>query len=553
MKLNKICIVILFSTSQLLAQDIGTTEVRVVEGFIPSISEASRLNEKAAFADTIKKVRTQEYAVVETDLKSDYKIRLLKAAKVKADKIAQLQSTRVGLGFGSAWITKASVLYNSKRSKTMSYGVLLNHFSNRYYDDSNALYKNGKNNMHLYGKKITASHVFMANLDYDRRTVLFWNENSTLSNEENYRNRFAYSKISLSVVSKELAADKLKYYTTFFVSDLNELSENQVHLGANLSKTIKSLPFSLEIELDNYLRYNNPDSKFESANILSFYFSPSTSFTKYGLDFDLGLGLHYLSDDTPVDVFPQIKASKELVRGVLLVYGGLRHKQQMHTLKSLSDENPYIHSYGTNQAIFSGKASHDLKITGTDELYFAMRNMLSKDELLEWGVAYGTVQNFAYFVNNHDLNYNRFLVNYLDVKQLHVNVNYVRKINKIIDLNANANYYNWDEEVYHKPNLTFNVMVPINLRNKIKVAPSLSFMDKRKAISSFGSHLVSLASQTSKEFPSQIHINLGMYYNYTKNISAYINLNNLTNSKQDVWDGYFEVGFNGVFGLNYSF
>ena len=59
MKLNKIFIVILFSASQLLAQDIGTTEVRVVEGFKPTIPEASRLNEKAAFADTIKKVRTK--------------------------------------------------------------------------------------------------------------------------------------------------------------------------------------------------------------------------------------------------------------------------------------------------------------------------------------------------------------------------------------------------------------------------------------------------------------------------------------------------------------
>ena len=132
MKLSKIFIVILFSTSQLLAQDIGTTEVRVVEGFIPTIPEASRLNEKAAFADTIKKVRTQEYAVVETDLKSNYKTRPLKAAKVKADKIAQLYGTKVGLGFGNAWATKASIVHNSKRSKTLSYGILLNHFANKY-------------------------------------------------------------------------------------------------------------------------------------------------------------------------------------------------------------------------------------------------------------------------------------------------------------------------------------------------------------------------------------------------------------------------------------
>jgi len=556
MKLNKIFLVILFSTSQLLAQDIGTTEVRVVEGFIPSIPEASRLNEKAAFADTIKKDRTQEYAVVETDLKSDYKTRPLKAAKVKADKIAQLYGTKVSLGFGNAWTTNASIVHNSKRSKTLSYGVLLNHFANKYevpyYSDPDAPHlaivvyphevKNSKNTMHLYGKKMSASHIFMANLDYDRRTALYRNTN-----------RFAYTKLSFSAISKELAADKLKHHTTFFVSDLNELSENQIHLSTNLSKTINGLPFSMEIELNDYLNYNNQDSKFESTDVQSFHFLPSTSLTKYGFDFDLGLEFHYLSDDTPFEIFPQIKATKELVKDILLVYGGLRHSEQRHTFKSLSDENPYIYFFGINQTTFSGYAIlQKLKTTDTDELYIAMRNVLAKDEVFEGSLAYGKVKNFAHFVGSVDLNYNRFSVNYIDVKQLHINVNYDRKINEIIGLNANANYYNWDIEVYHKPNFTCDISAPINLRNKIKVTPSLSYMGERNTISSFDSEMDPI-TPLFQELPSQFHMNFGVYYNYTKNISAYLKLNNLTNSKQDVWVGYREVGFNGLLGLNYSF
>jgi hypothetical protein len=565
MKLNKIFIVILFSTSQLLAQDIGTTEVRVVEGFIPSIPEASRLNEKAAFADTIKKVRTQEYAVVETDLKSNYKTRPLKAAKVKADKIAQLYGTKVGLGFGNAFTTKASIVHNSKRSKTLSYGIIANHFANRYevpnsYPEGTHpavprlpyRVKNSKNTMHLYGKKMSASHIFMANLDYDRRTANWIEQNPALPEDRRgLVNRFAYTKLSFSAVSKELSADKLKHHTTFFVSDLNEFSENQIHLNTNLSKTINGLPIALEIELNDYLNYNNPDSKFESTNVQSFHFSPSTAITKYGVDFDLGLEFRYLSDDKPFDIFPQIRATKELVKDVLLVHGGLRHSDQRHTLKSLSDENPYIHSYGTDQTILSGNAIlQNLKRTDTDELYVAMRNVLGKGEVFEGSVAYGIVQNFAHFVGADNLSYNRFLVDYIDVKQLHVNVNYVRKINEIIGLKANANYYNWDMEVYHKPNFTFDISAPINLRDKIKVAPSLSYIGKRKTNSSFDLEPKFLPVE---ELPSQFHMNLGVYYNYTKNISAYLNLNNLTNSKQDVWIDYREVGFNGNFGLNYSF
>ena len=567
MKLNKIFIVILFSASQILAQDIGMTKINVVEGFKPTIPEANRLNEKAAFADTIKKDRTQEYAIVENDLKSIYKTRPLKAAKVKADKIGKLYCTKVTLGFGNAWTTNASMVHNSKRSKTLSYGVLVNHFSNKYelpyYTDLDAPQlafvgstyevKNSKNTMHLYAKKIGTSHIFMTNFDYDRRTAFFWSENLALLDKENYRNRFAYTKLSFSAISKELAADKLKHHTTFFVSDLNELSENQIHLSSNLSKTINGLPFLLEIELNDYLNYNNPHSKFESTNVQSFHFSPSTSLTQYGFDFDLGLEFHYLSNDRPFDVFPQIKATKELVKDVLLVFGGLRHSEQRHTLKSLSDENPYIHSYGANQTILSGNAILlNLKRTDTDELYVTMRNVLAKDEVFEGSVAYGTVKNFAHFVGGDDLNYNRFLVDYINVEQLHVNVNYSRKINKIIDLNVNANYYNWDIEVFHKPNFTCDISAPINLRNKIKVVPLLNYIGKRNTISSFDSEM-DLITPFFQELPSQFHMNLGVYYNYTKNISAYLKLNNLTNSKQDVWIGYREVGFNGILGLNYSF
>ena len=43
----------------------------------------------------------------------------------------------------------------------------------------------------------------------------------------------------------------------------------------------------------------------------------------------------------------------ELVKDILLIYGGLRHKEQRYTLKLLADENPYIHSFGMNQFILS--------------------------------------------------------------------------------------------------------------------------------------------------------------------------------------------------------
>ena len=51
----------------------------------------------------------------------------------------------------------------------------------------------------------------------------------------------------------------------------------------------------------------------------------------------------------------------------------------------------------------------------------------------------------------------------------------------------------------------------------------------------------------------QLHANISIDYNYTKSISAYLRINNIFNSKQDMWEGYQEIGRNAWFGLSYSF
>ena len=534
MKLNKLVLIIIVSAQSLFAQDIGTTEVKVVEGFQPTIPEASRLNENAVFSDTVERNRTQTYDVVDADLKSNYKTKPLKAAKVKDDKIPKLYQSEISLGTGYRVGSKLSALYNSTRSKDMSYGVLFNHFNNNVKVDGKQAGRSN-NNLNLYAKKIKKNKIYIANLDYERIGAF------TYGNSTTDYNRFAYTRFSSSYINTDKAHNKMIRDVSFFASDLNEMSENQIHLSSNLSKKINNLPFNLEINFNNYLNYNNKDSKYESMDEKILELLPSTSITKYDIDFDIGMELDYSFDKT-LGYSPEIKATKELVKGVLLVYGGLRHSDQRNSLKSLSDENPYIHTYGTNQSILGSSNDsllHELRFTDIDELYVSMRNMLGKDEVFEGSLAYGIVRNFPHFVGIANDNYNRFQVDYLDVKQLHANVNYDRKINNIMSIDASVDYFNWDKEVSHKPDLVIDIKIPINLRNKIKANPSFSYKGGR-------------ISQQEK-LPALFYVNIGVFYSYSKQLSAYLQFNNITNSKQELWSDYKDVGFNGVFGISYSF
>ena len=541
MNLNNLVLVMLLAVGSVFGQDIGTTKVKILEGFRPNVPEAVRLNENATFADTIKQDRKQFYEAIDVNLKSNYKTRLLKVAKVKDDKISHLYSSEIELGFGSAYITKANIIHNSTRSKKTTYGIIANHFANQYF-----LAKNTKNSIYLYSKKILPILTLYADFEYDRKTFFYSPsedfEFGVLLSEEDFRNRFAYSKLSVSVHSDKIYRQKIKNQTTFFISDLNEFSENQIYLSTNLSQSINNITYSLDMGFDSYFRYNHSNSQFKSADLKIFTLSPNASFEKYDFNINFGFDLDLL-DDFSVSFYPKFKVDKELVESVLLIYGGLDHTQEKHSYKSLSDQNPYIHSFGVNPSTLSDSIFlQQLKITDSQEFYLGMRNLLARNEVFEGRISYAIVSDFAHFINFFSQNYNRFNVSYLDVRQLHLHANYSRKINGIISFYSNVDYYSWDDEVYHKPNVIVDLGAPINLRNKIKMVPSISYIGERAVV-----------DKNISMLSSQLHVDFYLYYFYSKQLSASLELKNLTNSKEDLWLGYREIGFNGVLSLNFSF
>tara|TARA_B100001758_G_scaffold243937_2_gene254528 strand:+ start:7666 stop:9270 length:1605 start_codon:yes stop_codon:yes gene_type:complete len=534
MRLNKLLIVLLVTVEVVFSQELGVTEIQVVEGFQPSIPDAKRLNENAVFADTIKKDRSQVYDLLDLNLGSNYKTKPLKAARVKDDKIPKLYQSKISLGTGYRLGSDFRALYNSVRSEDMSYGMLLNHSNNNVKVDNK---KAGKshNNLHLYLKKIKTDNVYIFNLDYSRIGAFTYENNPT-----DY-NRFAYSKFSSSFISMDKDPSKIIRDASFFISDLNELSENQLHFSSNLRKIINDLPVDLNVNFNQYLNYNN-DIKYESKGEKVLELMPSTSIRSNDIDIDIGFSLDFYGKES-VRYFPQINASKELVKDVLLVYGGLRHSTERNTLKSLSDKNPYIHSYGTNQSIIADDADAPLQklaSTSTDELYFSMRNVLAKDEVFFGSVSFGEVTNFMHFKMEKTMSYNRFVANYIEsVWQFHAFSNYRRQINNIISLDASFEYFKWDQIVCHKPDLIIQIKSPVNLRNKIKAIPSFTYESGRVS--------------NEDILASLLYLNISAYYSYSKQLSCYLKLNNLTNSKKELFIGYKDIGFNGVFGIGYSF
>ena len=125
------------------------------------------------------------------------------------------------------------------------------------------------------------------------------------------------------------------------------------------------------------------------------------------------------------------------------------------------------------------------------------------------------------------------------VNQLYFSAIYEYLINRILTLKSKINYNFWDKDVLNKPKLQFDLSIPVNLRSKILIIPTFSYLGERMSVRG--------------DLPSQFHANLSINYLYTHQLTGYLEFNNITNSKKDIFFGYQEVGFNGVFGVSFSF
>ena len=541
MKINSILFLFLFFTELLYAQDIPNTEVKVVEGFKPSIPESIRLNENAIFVDTLKKERKQEYKFINLKLKSNYKTTILKPAIVKPDKISRIYNTSLSLGIGYKLKSDINFLYNSNRSKTTSYSLFFRNFNkggsinNNKVASSNQIFS-------IYFKHIMEKNIINANLDYNRNSAYSYGHVIDIKDNE-LKTRFNYTKLSFHLLSKNNLNTQLKHNSIFFISDLNENSERRLHISTSLSKDFKNYPLALDLSVDNYSNYNSSQqiSFLQNTSTQLISVAPSVNRNYFNADFTFFLVFDYESQEG-VGVFPELIAEKQLVKDVLLISLGLEKNKLRNTYKILSNHNPFIHTLGSNQFIIPDDTTLDLRTTESKEVFFKITNMLAKEEVWNNSIRYGSFSNFSYF-DNYQSDYNRFLVYYLDVLQLHLNSSYYKKINSMIELSVNADYYNWNNKnIAHKPHLFLDVNTVVNLRNKIKFSPVVRYISNQNSFSVY-----------EKNLPSRLYLDLVIKYNYSNRLSMLINLNNLTNSKNDIWRGYQDIGFNGIFSVNWSF
>ena len=538
---------VIYSISS-FSQDAGGNRVTVVETLDAQIIEFKKIKEVAFFTDTSKLNKSQDFSFIRRGISSDYKFRELSAAKVSKEVPKDMFDKRFFGSLGTHTSKNLGFLYDNFKNDYYTYGLSVNYFDNGF-KVRNIDASSNNTDLLLYAKFIRKNILFFIDASYNANThYAYGYQEGDFATEEMsqdlFSNSFTSSKISVSTISNNNDPKLIDYSARFFVSDLNQGRENRLHLSSEIKKHIHVYPFSLQFEFDKYMNHDESNSKTNDVTLAAL--SPSISIDKYDFNFDLTIGIDY-SSEFGVDIFPSLISEKEIVDNILIISAGIESHKYRNTYKLLSDRNPYIHAYNIDQYASYFNDNQDLRTTESRHCFFAVKNRIGKDEYMKAGLQYGFVENLPSFKNNYSTPLNMFLVDYQDLWQLKASLEYEWRISRLFEVNFNSSYYNWGKDtVSHRSNIEFSTDLIINLREKLNINMELNYFGRSYVLNNDDRYHLN-------QLNSRYHINLDINYDYSKSLSTYLRILNMSNSRKDIWLGYQEMGINAHFGFSYSF
>lgn len=478
-------------------------------------------------------------------------VEMIEPAKVKVrEPLEKLYKGYVKAGVGTFATPYLEAYYASDRDRDLSYGAHIKHLShndgvNRPVGFSGM----SQNAIDVWGKKIFKQHSFEANLGYELNSWYYYgfDPQDAEIDKKDYRQRFNLFELNTgwrsyyrdsSQVNHKIGLD-LYFLDDSYVSNefgVNATAElysyrgNQFYnldLGFDLISYQGGglLPFSF---MDDSLSFIPADD--ETNGIL--HATPKLILRKNGLRAEVGLGLYgRFRNQARFHAFPDLEFSYALFNNIFVPYVGLTGNVERVSYRTLTEKNPFVLS--------------QLPLENTINRYRAFggfRGSVSSKLSFNVAASYQKSDNTPLFVNDTIVSReNRFSVIYDEVKTL----TFMGEITYLNEGQWGATFrgqiFNYDtaneDEAWHLFNFEFNLEGHYNLYDKFVIGADINFIGSRKAKS-----LWPLPNQAAEDagywkvdLDPYLDLGLSVEYRYTTRLSAFIEANNLTATKYDVY------------------
>ena len=531
-----------------------TEEITVISPYKPSIAESFKIsmNPRIETQDLVKP--EMNYSIMDYLIPTSFEPQPIKPASIAGEPIEKLYRNFIRGGFGNYRTPYLEFFAGSLMSREFAFGAHLRHLSSGEMKDHPSSGQS-ENAIDIWGKKFLKKYTLSGNLVYDRTMVHYYGYNDSLAEawdisgdklKQTYNLVGMQASLSGNHTKNKLNSGAALGYHYLFNRD--NTKEHHGNLAVNLDKDLDLIRATDEENIAVRILadiYGNKDTLEAFTSALA-GLEPVLHVTLDEYSFKVGFNASVAIDSNPkLHFYPLVEAAVAIIPNTLSAYIGLKGALKRNSFRALSDVNPYMIT--TPEMRFTSERYN---------LYGGINTRIGR--FFDWTILVEGSGNddLAFFVNdtstqrNKDLD-NQFAVIYDDGTIIHGKTELAFQKAGKLRLSIAANYYQYnldhEYEPWHKPAFDLVFYGKYNLQDKFIFNTSLIYRGKSYA-KTWETNIVS-----TKELDGFADLSLGVEYRYNKNLSAFLQLNNLTNKTYYRWNGYPSQRLNGLIGVTYAF
>ncbi len=542
--------IIIFSCLALTAyaqggnEDLPGGEVEVVATFEAQLAEVERLEVKPQLPALEDKINSQTYNNLPTrNLEVSYPAPSIRPIAMKREKLPDAYAGYFKAGAGLPNAFMGELAYGKRFGKNLDLDINADYLSmNNTKNVDNQKFRNiGGEVEGTYYLKNGIAVEGNVGFSSDKLHYFGYNEledfiDSTFLDTD-VAQRFNLFEIGTRVFNGQQTVGDFNYSAgidLYRLSDLFATTESGFDLKLQATKY-----FAGEHPLDIVLRTDFTSYEDTMAqNLNNFYLEPS--FTYVGNGFKVRGGVNIVSSDDEFFFFPDAEVLVNVIGSTLSAFAGADGSLQKQNFRNLTEYNPYLKSR--------------IELTNNKWRYYygGVKGAVSFFEY-RGEVGYKQNDNLAMYLPEFDFPDKRYIQRFTPVFDT---VNIVRvggslTVKPLKDLEVrgtvNQNIYTLQtlEKPWHLPALELNATVLYKaLDDKVLLRGDLFIENGVPFINAEG-----LADNLNGLFD----ISLGAEYFFTKNIGAFLQVNNLANNRRQRWQNYPTLGLNALVGVTARF
>jgi len=541
-------------------------EVTLYNPYKPTLSLVKKRSYLPYMNDTAGIRPDFTYQITTKPFFPEYTISPIKAASLLPDPLPRLYKSYVKIGIGNYITPFAELSITNERSKKGAIGFYARHFSTngkvKLQNDEKVFAGYMDNDASLYGKKFFRKNLLEGSLDFSQKTRYAYGYNPGLNyspEKKDIRINYYNPGANLSFSSTTLDSTSFTYdfnldYNFFF--NKSDLFQHHAGVEGTMAKSFKGFYTGSGAEFDLYL----PSSDIYEGSKYIFSLSPFLKKSTQQWNFKAGIQLLLdkdTSDSPKFHFYPDMRFGFSIVPEYVSFFTALNGRLEVNAPRRIINENPFIITDGT---LFNLKnTSYPLIVSA------GLRGNTGIGGNYLVSASYSFINDMLFYSNrvylplplpgSTSLMGNYFIPVCDDGELFQIHSEMTGRINDQFYFGGSANWYKYTLSVtefpWNKPDWDGRIGIKYNLRDKIIAGVDVTALGKRNLLVTDINPL-SVTPQIKFKEPVNVNLNFSAEYRYTKILSFWIKLDNISFNRYYEWAYYPSQRFMGLVGFTYS-